>query len=345
MAIEGITGLKINYWAMVNLQGFRDLVDAVGGVTLNVRQPIPVGGLGSDVTGYIEPGERKLDGHDVLWFARAREGSDDYSRMARQKCVMGAMLRQISPQTARQELRGDRQRVVGDDLHQHPAERGRPLHLAGPRRPRPEDLHVSLVPPMIVTADPDIPTVRRMVNTAIARAEGRTPAEQPEPTSADPVETPVADGGTPVRRRSSPRHAATTPDETRPSPRTAAGRHRRLGRQPVQRLRRQPDRRPGCELLIAWWRGVQRSLRPDRASPGARPPQGRIRDAPGTSRVRPRSSRRVNPPRVGDGDAASPICALVACTGQSGAKTCAVDEAVRSRSGRVKAWLRQRTRP
>ena len=55
MAVEGITGLDINYWAMVNLQGFRQLVDAVGGVTLNVRQPIPVGGLGDDVTGYIEP--------------------------------------------------------------------------------------------------------------------------------------------------------------------------------------------------------------------------------------------------------------------------------------------------
>ena len=43
MAVEGITGLKINYWAMVNLEGFKDLVDAVGGVTLNVRQSIPVG--------------------------------------------------------------------------------------------------------------------------------------------------------------------------------------------------------------------------------------------------------------------------------------------------------------
>ena len=58
MAIEGITGLKINYWAMVNLEGFKDLVDVVGGVTLNVRQPIPVGGLGDAVTGYIQPGVR-----------------------------------------------------------------------------------------------------------------------------------------------------------------------------------------------------------------------------------------------------------------------------------------------
>ena len=38
MAVEGITGLEINYWAMVNLKGFRDLVDAVGGV--DAQRPV-----------------------------------------------------------------------------------------------------------------------------------------------------------------------------------------------------------------------------------------------------------------------------------------------------------------
>ena len=103
-AVEGITGLEVSYWAMVNLQGFKDLVDAVGGVTLTVRQPIPVGGLGSDVYDYIEPGTRRLNGFEPLWYARAREGSDDYSRMARQKCVMNAMLQQASPQSALQNF-------------------------------------------------------------------------------------------------------------------------------------------------------------------------------------------------------------------------------------------------
>ena len=131
MAIEGITGLKINYCAMVNLRGFRELVDAVGGVTLNVRQAIPVGGLGSDVTGYIQPGVRKLDGFDTLWYARAREGSDDYSRMARQKCVMTAMLAPDQPADHAQELLRDRQGELGDGLDQHPGGRGRRV-----RRPR-----------------------------------------------------------------------------------------------------------------------------------------------------------------------------------------------------------------
>ena len=100
MGVEGITGLTMNYWAMVNLEGFKDLVDAVGGVELNVRQKIPVGLPSDSFFHYIEPGTRTLNGVDTLWFARARYDSDDYSRMARQKCVMNAMLQQVSPSVA-----------------------------------------------------------------------------------------------------------------------------------------------------------------------------------------------------------------------------------------------------
>ena len=198
MAIEGITGLQVNYWAMVNLQGFRDLVDAVGGVTLNVRQPIPVGGLGSDVTGYIKPGNRKLNGHDVLWFSRAREGSDDYSRMARQKCVMSAMLRQISPQTAVtnfEAIATASSAMISTNIP--PSEVDRFISLALKARDQ-KVSSVSLVPPMVVTAHPDIPTVRSLVDAAIARAEGRTPTEpaeaEPETTLAAPAdETPTSE--------------------------------------------------------------------------------------------------------------------------------------------------------
>ena len=61
--VEGITGLKMNYWAMVNLEGFKDLVDAVGGVELNVRQRIPVGLPSDSFFRYIEPGTRTLERH------------------------------------------------------------------------------------------------------------------------------------------------------------------------------------------------------------------------------------------------------------------------------------------
>ena len=176
MAIQGITGLKINYWAMVNLQGFKDLVDAVGGVTLNVRSPIPVGGLGSDVTGYIQPGVRKLNGHDTLWYARAREGSDDYSRMARQKCVMNAMLHQISPQSAVrnfEKIASASSAMISTNVPT--GEIYRFISLALKARDQ-KISTLSLVPPMINTGDPDIRLIRRKVAQAIDRAEGKAPA-------------------------------------------------------------------------------------------------------------------------------------------------------------------------
>ncbi|MFL6004143.1 MAG: LCP family protein [Nocardioides sp.] len=175
MGVEGITGLKVNYWAMVNLQGFKHLVDAVGGVTLNVRSPIPVGGLGSDVTGYIQPGVRRLDGHDTLWFARSREGSDDYSRMARQKCVMDAMLQQISPQSALSNFQSIAQassEMISTDIPSSEVDRF--IDLAMKARDQ-RVASLSLVPPMINTGDPDIDLVQEKVAAAIDKAEGEAP--------------------------------------------------------------------------------------------------------------------------------------------------------------------------
>jgi polyisoprenyl-teichoic acid--peptidoglycan teichoic acid transferase len=170
-AVEGITGLKINYWAFVNLAGFRGLVDAVGGVTLDVRQPIPVGGLGADVTGYIKPGVRKLNGYDTLWYARSRDSSDDYSRMARQKCVMNAMLHQISPQTVLtnfEKIAKASSQMVSTDIPASEVDRFMGLALKAKSQPV---ATLSLVPPLINTADPDIALIKRKVAEAIASSE------------------------------------------------------------------------------------------------------------------------------------------------------------------------------
>jgi LCP family protein required for cell wall assembly len=172
MAVEGVTGLHINYWAMVNLQGFKDLVNAVGGVTLKVRTPIPVGGLGEDVTGYIKPGVRKLNGHDTLWFARAREGSDDYSRMARQKCVMNAMLHQVSPQVALRnfsKITEASTAMISTNLPRSEVDRFIALALKAKDQ---KLASVSLVPPLIDTGNPDIAVIREAVAQATDGSTG-----------------------------------------------------------------------------------------------------------------------------------------------------------------------------
>ncbi|WP_168583412.1 LCP family protein [Gephyromycinifex aptenodytis] len=98
-AVEALSGVEIQYHALVDLKGFRRFIDAVGGIDVVVGKRTPIGGGTSPITGWIEPGQQHLDGYHALWYARSREGSTNYERMVRQKCVMNAMLNQISPQT------------------------------------------------------------------------------------------------------------------------------------------------------------------------------------------------------------------------------------------------------
>ena len=181
--VEGITGLDVNYYAMVDLQGFRDLADAVGGVTINVRQPIAIGPTGA-VTGWIQPGVKKLSGDQLLWYARSRATSDDYSRMAGQKCVMGAMLQQLSPTDVLQHydaLANATKGIVTTSIP--PGEVDTFVNLALKAKSQ-KIATVSLVPPLVNTADPDIAKIRDAIAKAFAGAPAgkhhKKPAEMTE---------------------------------------------------------------------------------------------------------------------------------------------------------------------
>jgi polyisoprenyl-teichoic acid--peptidoglycan teichoic acid transferase len=170
-AVEQITGLSMNYYVLIDMRGFRDLVDAVGGITIDVNERLPIGGVGGPVTGHIEPGRRHLDGYQTLWFARSRATSDDYSRMARQKCVMNAMLHQLRARTVLthfSKIAKAGQKVISTSIP--PSEISRFLDLAGRARRLPIN-SVSFVPPRINGYAPDYPQVRRMVESAIKRSE------------------------------------------------------------------------------------------------------------------------------------------------------------------------------
>ncbi|WP_172797078.1 LCP family protein [Devriesea agamarum] len=105
-AVEQTLGLKLDYYAMVNLKGFEDLVNAIGGVDIQVERRIPIGG-GKDpgatrrhpITGWIEPGWQHLDGYHALWYARSREGSDDFNRICRQQRMIRIVTEEADPLT------------------------------------------------------------------------------------------------------------------------------------------------------------------------------------------------------------------------------------------------------
>lgn len=96
-------GLKLDYYLQVNLQGFPELVDALGGITVNVNERVAMGGISSShipPKEWIEPGPNQhLDGRHALWFARGRYGADDDQRQIRQRCVIQSMVDAADPQT------------------------------------------------------------------------------------------------------------------------------------------------------------------------------------------------------------------------------------------------------
>ncbi len=101
-AVEGVTGLKISSYVMVEMNAVTKLVDALGGVRLNVKVRLPIGGQaddGSDAREWIEVGDNQpMDGYHALWYARSRHTTSDFDRMRRQKEVQAAILKQVSPE-------------------------------------------------------------------------------------------------------------------------------------------------------------------------------------------------------------------------------------------------------
>ncbi|HSS69001.1 MAG TPA: LCP family protein [Nocardioidaceae bacterium] len=178
-AVEQITGLKINYYALIDLRGFQDLVDAVGGVTIDVRRKIPIGGVGAPITGWIQPGRQKLDGFETLWYSRSRATSNDYSRMARQKCVMNAMLHQLDAKTVLlnfSKIAKAGKQIISTSIPASEVDTF--INLSLKARSLPVST-VSFVPPTIDTGDPDYAKMLSMVSDAITASEARDDGTAP----------------------------------------------------------------------------------------------------------------------------------------------------------------------
>jgi polyisoprenyl-teichoic acid--peptidoglycan teichoic acid transferase len=101
LAVSGALGIRVDYYVLVNLAGFQQLVDAMGGITVNINEPVPIGG-NTDAhippDDYLQPGpNQRLNGFKALWFTRGRYGSTDYKRMERQRCAINAIVSEASP--------------------------------------------------------------------------------------------------------------------------------------------------------------------------------------------------------------------------------------------------------
>jgi LCP family protein required for cell wall assembly len=192
-AVEGVTGLPVDNYVMLNLNGFRDFVDAIGKVTVDVHTRLPIGGNG-DVNsplyhvatgGWIEIGKnQKLDGYHALWFARSRWATDDYDRIERQRCMIGAVVKKADPVTLAANFAG-----VAKALKKNLATGIATSHIDAwvELSLRVKGATVTSLPftdKVISTVNPDIPKIHQLVQKAITASVEPAPTATPSPSSS-----------------------------------------------------------------------------------------------------------------------------------------------------------------
>ena len=191
-------GLTLDYFVLVNLEGFSRLIDALGGITVNVNYYVPIGGeptIGILPTDYIAPGPNQLmAGERALDYARGRFGLTDYQRMDRQRCMIDAIVSAADPLTLLgqyKEIASTTQDIVSTDIPQAVVGAFADLAL------KVKDNSIQSVvfdDTVIRPAYPDYDRIRELVQEALSTPAQPAPADDASVTPPAPASTPGGSG-------------------------------------------------------------------------------------------------------------------------------------------------------
>ena len=170
-ALEWVTGLTIQSYVLIDMASFSALIDSLGGIDIDVKQRLPIGGQNddaSDAKGWIEVGKQHMDGYHALWYARSRHTTSDYDRMNRQHEVENAVLKQMEPAnvlTRFQSIAGAGEKLVKTDI---PA----PMlatYVELATKARKQGIKaLPLVPPLVDQVRPDFEAIRAKIKSTLS---------------------------------------------------------------------------------------------------------------------------------------------------------------------------------
>ncbi|HZX01564.1 LCP family protein [Kribbella sp.] len=208
LSVGAALGLQIHYYVQVNLAGFAKLVDALGGITVNINYPVPVGGNDDKKippSRYLKPGPNQpLNGPDALWFARGRYGlaTADLARQARQRCTVKAIVERATPQNVLanyQEIAHAGEQMIRTDI---PGKLLKPLVDVGQRVKTAKITNVDLDKKKNFPngRNPNYTAMRAIVAQAINPVRSTKPVPRrtttvPPSTATQPKVTPKPDTG------------------------------------------------------------------------------------------------------------------------------------------------------
>lgn len=167
-AVEGITGLTIQYYVLIDMQGFAQLIDALGGIDIEVPERLAYGPVTSKTPyGYFEAGQQHLNGEMALWYARSRFDGNDLQRMERQRQVQQAIIQQMDPANVVSKFQAVAEAgadVVKTDIPQVMLSHF--VEIAAKSQSLPINT-LELVPPQVDTLNPDYPSIHALVQESL----------------------------------------------------------------------------------------------------------------------------------------------------------------------------------
>ncbi|MDQ0613329.1 LCP family protein required for cell wall assembly [Microbacterium sp. W4I4] len=184
-AAEGVLGIEIPYYVFLDMNGFAALVDALGGVDINVKKRLPKGGGPSYkdepakdwATGWIEAGQQHMNGDTAQWYARSRYTTSDYDRMRRQRELQEAILAQSTPQNVLSRFSSVADAgadLASTDLPQDKLPEFFDLMMKAKKQPV---TRIELTPANgIAEKNPEYALIREMVKEALHPPKTETPA-------------------------------------------------------------------------------------------------------------------------------------------------------------------------
>ena len=190
-AIGELLGVRIHYFAAINLLGFKQMVDSIGGVDITVQRaindPTYADEFGRQVGFFIQPGTYHMDGRMALGFVRSRMGAgdNDFTRADRQQQLLAAVRAKLTAGNLLLALPGLLDAVKNTIATDVPSDRIAELAQAVQGADMSQLQRIVLQPPEYMTADssssagyiliPDLEAIRA-IGTALLRGVPPTPS-------------------------------------------------------------------------------------------------------------------------------------------------------------------------
>lgn len=97
--VENLLGVQMEHYVIINIQSFKKIIDAIGGVEINVEKRMYYEDIWDDDGGLLidlQPGLQHMDGKTAITYVRYRDEEGDIGRISRQQKFMQAVMDKIT---------------------------------------------------------------------------------------------------------------------------------------------------------------------------------------------------------------------------------------------------------